>query len=147
MKTITSLTSRILFSLLFLVSGVSHFSAPTIAYASSQGVPLAELMVPFSGAMALAGALSIILGYKARLGALLIIMFLVPITFTMHQFWVETDPMAYQMQFIMFLKNLSILGGAIQIVLTGIKESSLDQVLARRKHGLDKNRVFTPAQS
>jgi len=147
MKTFSSLTSRILFSLLFIVSGVSHFSAPTIAYASSQGVPLAELMVPFSGAMAIAGALSIVLGYKARLGALLIIMFLVPITFAMHQFWVETDPMAFQMQFVMFLKNLSILGGALQIVLTGIKESSLDRVLARRKQGLDRNRVLSPAQS
>ena len=46
----------------------------TIAYAASRGVPLASLAVPFSGLLALAGGLSILLGYRARMGAWLIVL-------------------------------------------------------------------------
>ena len=127
MKRVLSITGRFLFSVLFIVSGVSHFSSQTIAYAASQGVPLADLMVPLSGVMALVGALSIIMGYKAKFGALLIILFLVPITFTMHPFWNITDPMQYQLQFVMFFKNLSILGGALHIALWGAGPYSIDE--------------------
>ncbi|WP_256012765.1 DoxX family protein [Desertivirga xinjiangensis] len=109
-------TARVFFSLMFLISGFSHFSAQTIAYAASTGLPFANLLVPASGLLAIAGAVSIITGYKAKIGALLIVLFLVPITLTMHQFWKETDPMLYQMQFINFMKNVSILGGALLVV-------------------------------
>jgi len=54
-----------------------HFSSQTIAYAASQGVPLASIAVPFSGLLALVGGLSILLGYRAKIGAWLIAVFLV----------------------------------------------------------------------
>jgi putative oxidoreductase len=102
----------------------------TIAYAASQGVPLAALAVPFSGLLALAGGLSILLGYRARIGAWLIVLFLVGITPMMHKFWTVTDPMMYQMQMIMFMKNVSMLGGALVISQLGSGPWSLD---TRRK--------------
>ncbi len=37
----------------------------------------------------------------------------------MHKFWGVTDPMMYQMQFIMFLKNVSMIGGALLITQFG----------------------------
>jgi putative oxidoreductase len=102
----------------------------TIAYAASQGVPLASIAVPFSGLLALAGALSILLGYRARIGAWLIVLFLVGVTPMMHNFWTVTDPMMYQMQMVMFMKNVSMLGGALVISQLGSGPWSLD---SRRK--------------
>ena len=64
-----ALLGRLFFAAIFLMAGFSHFSTPAIAYAASQGVPLASLAVPLSGVIALLGGLSILLGYRARQGA------------------------------------------------------------------------------
>jgi putative oxidoreductase len=109
------LAGRLLFSLIFIFAATGHFSRQTIAYAASQGVPLASIAVPFSGVLALAGGLSILLGYHARIGAWLVVLFLVGVTPMMHNFWAVKDPMMAQMQMIMFMKNLSMLGGALLI--------------------------------
>jgi putative oxidoreductase len=121
-----ALLGRVLFALIFLMSAPMHFSGQTIAYAASQGVPLASIAVPLSGVIALAGGLSILLGYRARIGAWLIALFLAVVTPMMHNFWAVADPMMHQMQFIMFLKNLSMLGGALFISQTGAGPWSLD---------------------
>src|SRR5713101_7834840 len=121
---------RFLFALIFVLSGVNNFSRQAIGYAASQGVPLASLLVPLSGILALAGGLSILLGYHARLGAWLLVLFLVPVTAVMHNFWVVKDPMMAQMQQAMFFKNLSLLGGSLLIAYFGAGPLSLD---ARRE--------------
>jgi putative oxidoreductase len=72
------------------------------------------------------GALSIILGFKARLGGWLIVLFLIPVTFVMHRFWEVKDPMMQQMQMAMFMKNLSMLGGAFIIAYFGAGPLSID---------------------
>lgn len=123
--------ARVIFSLIFVMSGLSHFGADSIAYAASSGVPMAKLMVPASGIIALLGGLSIILGYKAKWGAWLIVMFLVPVTFMMHAFWKVSDPMMHQMQMISFMKNLSLIGGALFIANFGAGEISLDSKLSK----------------
>jgi putative oxidoreductase len=120
------LLGRLLFGLLFIMSGPNHFAKQTIGYAAAQGVPLASLAVPLSGLMALVGGLSIILGYRAKLGAWLIVLFLVPVTFMMHKFWGITDPALAQLQMIMFMKNIAILGGALLITQVGAGPLSLD---------------------
>jgi putative oxidoreductase len=125
-----SLLGRFLFVLIFLLSGPMNFSSQTIAYAASQGVPLASIAVPFSGILALAGGLSILLGYRAKIGAWLLVLFLGGVTPMLHNFWAVTDPMMHQMQFIMFMKNLSMLGGALFVSQFGAGPWSLD---ARRK--------------
>jgi len=65
----------LLFSLIFLLSVLNHFSKQITGYAASQGVPLASIAVPLSGLLALAGGLSILLGYRAKIGAWLIVIF------------------------------------------------------------------------
>jgi putative oxidoreductase len=121
---------RFLFAAIFLMSSVGHFSDKTIGYAVSQGVPLAQITVPASGLIALAGGLSILVGYKAKIGAWLLVLFLVPVTFMMHRFWGISDQQAAQMQMIMFMKNISILGGALLVTQFGAGQASLD---ARRQ--------------
>lgn len=111
------LLGRILFSAIFVLSSFNHFQKPLVSVAAAQGVPMPELLVPLSGIIALLGGLSIIFGYKARLGALLLIVFLIPVTIMMHNFWAAPDPMAQQL--INFMKNLSMLGGALIILYFG----------------------------
>jgi putative oxidoreductase len=125
-----ALLGRFLFALIFLMSAPMHFSRQITAYAAAQGVPLASIAVPLSGVIALAGGLSILLGYRVKIGAWLIVLFLAAVTPMMHNFWTVADPMMHQMQFIMFMKNLSMLGGALFISQTGAGPWSLD---ARRK--------------
>jgi putative oxidoreductase len=117
---------RFFFALIFLMAGANHFNKQTIGYAASQGVPLAAIAVPLSGVVAIAGGLSILLGYRAKLGAWLIVLFLVPVSFMMHKFWTVTDPMMAQIQMILFMKNISMLGGALLISHFGAGPLSLD---------------------
>jgi putative oxidoreductase len=120
------LIGRILFSLLFLMTIMGHFSSGSIAYATSAGVPMANILVPLSGIIAFLGAISIILGFKAKMGAWLIILFLLPVTFMMHKFWGITDQMMMQMQMSMFMKNISLVGAALMITYFGAGPVSID---------------------
>jgi putative oxidoreductase len=117
---------RFFFAVIFVMAGSNHFSKQTIAFSASQGVPLASIAVPLSGVLAIAGGLSILLGYRAKLGAWLIVLFLIPVTLMMHKFWTVTDPMMAQLQMILFMKNVSMLGGALLISQFGAGPFSLD---------------------
>jgi putative oxidoreductase len=117
---------RLLYSAIFVPTLINHFSPQVIGYAAQAGVPLAGLLVPLSGVIAGVGGLSILLGYRAKVGAWLIVLFLVPVTLTMHNFWAVPDPMMAQLQQAMFMKNLSMLGGALLIAYFGAGPLSLD---------------------
>lgn len=121
------LLGRILYSAIFVLSGPNHFKAATIGYAAAQGVPLASIAVPLSGIIALLGGLSIALGYRAKLGAWLIVLFLVPVTLMLHRFWGVSDPQVAGMQLAMFMKNVSLLGTALIIARLGSGPLSLKQ--------------------
>ena len=123
---------RLLFSLIFLMAGFSNFSHQAIQHAASAGVPLASLAVPVSGIVAFLGGLSILLGYRTRWGAWLIVLFLVPVTIMMHAFWNESDPMMRQMQMVNFMKNLALLGGALAFAYFGAGPVSIDEHEAHR---------------
>lgn len=120
------LLGRLFFGLIFIMAGPNQFSGQTIAYAASHGVPAASLAVPLAGVLAIVGGLSVLLGYRAKIGAWLIALFLIGVTPAMHNFWAVSDPMAHQMQFIHFMKNLSMLGGALLITQLGAGPWSLD---------------------
>jgi putative oxidoreductase len=119
------LLGRILFSAIFIIASISHFSESTVQYATNHGVMMPSILVPLSGVMALLGGLSILVGYRARYGAWLLILFLIPVTLTMHQFWGLSDPVMISLQQVMFLKNLSLLGGALIIAHFGSGPFSL----------------------
>ena len=120
------LLGRLFFVLIFVMAGPNHFRSQTIAYAASQGVRLASIAVPVSGFIAILGGLSILLGYRAKLGAWLIALFLVGVTPMLHNFWTIADPMMRQMQMIMFMKNVSMLGAALLIAQFGSGHWRLD---------------------
>ncbi len=121
------LIGRILYASIFILSSLTHFSLKTIEAYANQGFPLPYVLIPFSGLLALLGGLSILLGFKARIGAWLLVIFLIPVTFFMHQFWGMENPVAAGVQMIMFLKNLSLLGGALIITYFGSGPLSLKE--------------------
>lgn len=121
------LLGRVLYSAIFIMAAPNHFSKGTIVYAANHGVPLASIAVPLSGVLALLGGLSILLGYKARIGAWLLVLFLVPVTVMMHNFWAVADPMMAMTQRVMFMKNLSMMGAAILISHFGSGPFSIDK--------------------
>jgi putative oxidoreductase len=116
---------RVLYSLIFISSGFSHFSATSVGYAASQGVPMPSILVPVSGILAIVGGVSVLLGYKARWGAWLLILFLIPVTLMMHGFW-KFNGMEGQVQMSMFMKNTSMLGAAFLIAWFGAGPVSFD---------------------
>ena len=118
--------ARFLFALIFILSGFNHFTSGSISYADSMGIPMADILVPVSGLMAIMGGLSIMLGLHARFGAILILIFMLPVTVLMHNFWSYSDPQMAQMQMIHFMKNLSLIGGALLISFYGAGPHSLD---------------------
>jgi putative oxidoreductase len=117
---------RLFYSLIFVVAGFGHFTHQEIAYAAAQGIPIAGVLVPASGIMAIVGGLSVLLGFHGKLGAWLLVLFLVPVTLTMHNFWAVKDPMMQQIQMAMFLKNISMLGSALFFTQIGTGPLSLD---------------------
>ena len=139
------LTGRILFALIFISSGFNHLAntVQTAAYAASAHVPMATTAVILSGIIALLGALSILLGYKAKIGGWLLVLFLVPVTLMMHNFWAITDPsqqMMKMMQMSMFMKNLGLIGGALMFAYFGAGPLSLDSRSQKSKlRNLNKN--------
>lgn len=119
------LLGRILFSSVFIVKSFDHFTAVRMAHAASRGVPMANIMCPLAGILILLGGVSILLGYKARIGAWLLVIFLVPTTLMMHQFWDAKEGYAVMMESYCFLKNLSLIGAALMIAYFGSGPLSL----------------------
>jgi len=126
------LLGRICFALVFILGTTGHFNGQDLPYAVQAGVPMAKIMVPLAGVIAVIGGLSILFGYKAKLGGWLIVLFLVPVTLMMHNFWAVTGPMR-SMQLTNFYKNLSILGGAFLISQFGAGPWSLDALTAAKR--------------
>jgi uncharacterized membrane protein YphA (DoxX/SURF4 family) len=114
---IALIAGRVLFALLFISSGINHFTktAAMTGYAQYKKVPMAKFSVYLSGIMILLGGIYIVLGFYADLGALLIAIFLLPTAFLMHAFWKENDATAKQNESIAFFKDLSLAGAALII--------------------------------
>jgi putative oxidoreductase len=107
---------RVLLSVIFLLSGLGKiidWDSNTQVMAS-QGMPLIPLLLVGAILTELAGGLSVLLGWKARWGALLLFLYLIPTTVIFHDFWAFTGT-EMQTQLVNFLKNLSIMGGLLLV--------------------------------
>ncbi|PYR44477.1 MAG: DoxX family protein [Acidobacteria bacterium] len=127
-----ALVGRQLFSVIFIIASAGHFTPGTIAQAAEHGVPMAGLLVPVSGLIALAGGLSVLFGYRARVGGALLAVFLVPVTFTMHNFWAAPDASTFRLELLLFLRNIVLLGCAVLVTKTGAGSLSLDAAMESR---------------
>src|SRR5262245_37356287 len=117
-----SLLSRILLSAIFVMSAlgnkIPNFDQ-TAAFMGTYGVPFPQIALAGAIVFLIAGGASVILGYRARIGAALLLVFLALATFYFHNFWAKTDPKEQQEQVIQAMKNLSMMGAMLFIIANG----------------------------
>ena len=122
-----SLAARLLLAALFLPAGLSKLFgfAGTVGYVASVGLPLPLLGAVLAVALEVLGGLALIVGYQTRWAALLMALFTVAAGGLFHNFWAAPAE-AFQVQQIMFMKNLAIAGGLLALTAFGPGAMSLD---------------------
>jgi len=115
------LLGRLLLGLIFVMSGANKITGfeATQQYMEAQGMPATAFFLTGAIVVEILGGLSVIVGYRGRLGAAALVLFLIPATLIFH-----TD-FSDQTQMIMFLKNLSIMGGLLLVTAYGTGPLSL----------------------
>ena len=118
---------RVLLSLVFLLSGIGKIGNwdGTAGYMASVGMPMVTLFLVGAIVLEIGGSLSVILGFKARWGALALIVFTIPTTLIFHNYWAMEGADAFNNQ-VMFMKNLAMSGGLLLIMVHGAGPLSLD---------------------
>ena len=108
------------------MSGINHFTKleAMTGYAKYKKLPAAKLGVLISGLMLVIGGISIILGYYADLGALLLAIFLVLAAVIFHNFWKETDATAKQNEMLGFMKDMALAGAALILFALVVKHGT-----------------------
>jgi putative oxidoreductase len=106
------LAGRIIVGGFFLTNGFNHFTKLNMMaqYAKSKGTPAPALAVGGSGVLLLLGGASLLLGYHPTIGTALLVLFLLGVSFHMHNFWAVQDQQAKLGEMVNFLKNMAILG-------------------------------------
>lgn len=112
------LVGRILYGGIFVYFGLGHFMnvAGMAEWVASKGLPYPTAAVIVSGIWIVLAGLSVIFGVLPRVGLWMLVLFLVVVTFTMHNFWAVTDQQAQMVEMISFFKNLGLLGAALALL-------------------------------
>ena len=118
MQSIAFYTGRLLLGGYFIMGGFNHFKMLDMmsGYAQSKGVPSPKAAVAFSGMLLWIGGLSILLGIFPTVGALALVLFLVPVTLMMHAFWKVQDAQMKMGETVNFMKNVALLGAALLLL-------------------------------
>ena len=136
---------RLLLCTIFFMAAVGnkipHFS-DVARIMESVGVPAPQSLLAGAIVFLVVGSLSVIAGYKARIGAVLLLTFLVLASYYFHPFW-KLEGQAQQEQMIQFMKNLSTMGAMLFVVANGSGPMSLDSWLHKRATAsADERRTF-----
>lgn len=107
--------ARVLFGGYFIMNGYNHIVKVKhlTGYAQSKKVPSAKEAVLLSGILILLGGLGILFWTYVIYSVIAILLFLIPTTLVMHDFWNETDQHARMNAYIAFTKNVALIGGAL----------------------------------
>ena len=115
------LLARLLIAILFIPAGlmkIPGFDA-TAAYMAAKGLPLVTVLLVLTILIEAGGGLLILLGWRAREAALILFLFLIPVTVIFHGFWTIEDAAARMNEQRAFMKNLAIMGGVLMIAALG----------------------------
>jgi putative oxidoreductase len=127
-KTYGPLVGRILITTLFLRSAFGKITGFSMVAAgmAKKGMPFAEVLLVGAIVFEIVGSLAVLLGWKARWGALLLILFTLAATLLYHDFW-NLEGAQYRSQLTHFMKNLSILGALVFVMGMGSGPLSLEK--------------------
>ena len=129
-----ALAGRILLALMFVLAGFSKIAgfAGTVGYMQSKGIPAAEVLAGLTILLEIGGGLALMFGFMTRWAALALAAFTLLASLIFHNFWAV--PEAQRMvQNLMFMKNLSVIGGLLVLAAIGPGRWSVD---ARRSGAL-----------
>jgi uncharacterized membrane protein YphA (DoxX/SURF4 family) len=112
------LIGRVIFGIYLLMNAYNHLahSSQMAGYAASKKVPFPKAAILGSGLLLLIGGLSVLTGVQVKAGIAAIVLFLIPVTFTMHNYWMQADPMAKMGERVNFMKNMALLGAALMML-------------------------------
>jgi uncharacterized membrane protein YphA (DoxX/SURF4 family) len=125
-----ALAGRLMFTLIFFLSGITHFTSLDDYVALMPApIPFRPFWVIISGVVELLGAAMIASNRYPRLGAWLIVLFLVPVTITVHGTGMVSDPDARMraIQLSFFLKGVTMAGAALLITQLGVSRAAARQ--------------------
>ncbi len=126
---VAAVIGRVMIATIFLMSAVGNkipnFSQ-TAQYMTANGVPLPSLSLVAAIVFLIVGSVSVVLGYYARIGAALLLVFLILATYFFHNFWAY-EGQEQQLQMIQFMKNLSMMGTMVFIMAVGSGPLRLDE--------------------
>ena len=130
-NTYAPLVGRLLVTFIFLRSAIGkigNFSG-VAATMSAKGMPFAEALLVCAIALEIGGVLCVLLGWKARWGALALFVFLLPATLIFHNFWAVDPAQAKELanQTNHFYKNVTILGALVFIIGMGSGPLSMER--------------------
>ncbi len=97
------------------MSGYNHVAEvkKLEGYAAFKKVPYPKVAVFLTGLLLLIGGVGIFFGIYIHLAVACIILFLIPVTFVMHNFWEQKTPEARAQEYIAFTKNVALIGAAL----------------------------------
>ncbi|MEM8813135.1 MAG: DoxX family protein [Pseudomonadota bacterium] len=122
-----TLAARLLFTSLFFLSGVTHFTnIPYYVALMHEAIPFRVFWTLLSGVVELAGAAMILLNWRPRLGGWLLIIFLLPVTFVVHGYeMIYGQGEAWRaVQQAHFFKGFALMGAALLITQSGVTHRS-----------------------
>ena len=91
-----------------------------------------KLLLYASVFLLISGSFLVLIGYRSGLGAILLLLYWIPLTFIIHSWW--NDPVEIQReQAVMFMKNLAIAGGLLVVVVNGSGRWSIKRIFATTK--------------
>jgi putative oxidoreductase len=121
------LVARVLLALIFVTAGFSKLTGlqGTAGYIGSVGLPAPMLLAVAAGVVELVAGILVIVGWQARWAALALAGFTAVASVLFHNYWAM--PAEQQMmQQLMFMKNVSIVGGLLVLFVFGAGSLSLD---------------------
>jgi putative oxidoreductase len=127
LKLFGPLIGRILIALIFLLAGFGKLTGfeGTVGYIASKGLPLPQLAAVGAILVELGGGIMLVVGWKTRLAAAAMFIFTALTALIFHNFW-SVPPEQAQNQMIHFMKNISMMGGLLYVVIHGAGALSLD---------------------
>jgi putative oxidoreductase len=132
---LVSVVGRLFLITIFLSAAVMnkipHYTA-IAEVMEKQGVPVPQVSLALAIVFLIVGSVSVLVGYHARVGALLLAVFLVLASYYFHNFWAIEDPKLQEPQMIHFMKNLGLLGAVLFIIANGPGAWSIDAARGRK---------------
>jgi len=129
------LFGRIGLSAIFLLAGIHkllnfEFYQKSLTERGFQYIPI---LIVVAALVEILGAISLLLGWKTRWGAMLLLLFMIPTTVIFHNFWDYAEPALRDLQMNMFFKNIAILGGLLYVLSFSAGGISIDRFLKNKE--------------